>query len=136
MKDQKMVRRSNMKAEDLGLKIIDDRSWLLRQACHGDPVRSLWMGGRPLPLCSRCITFYPSILLGIGAGILIHFFIDLGSLLALIAFAILITPLVLDGWTQYIGLRTSNNTLRALTGALAGAGIGFGITYMMIRVFF
>jgi uncharacterized membrane protein len=125
-----------MKTEDLSLKIIDDRNWLLRQACHGDPSRSFWIRGRPLPLCSRCITFYPSIFLGIGVGILIYFLTELGSIFALIIFTVLIVPLVLDGWTQYIGLRSSNNFLRALTGALAGSGIGFGITFMATRFFF
>lgn len=136
MKDKEMVKRSQMKVENLGLKIIDDRNWFLRQACHGDPARSIWIAGRPLPLCSRCITFYPSILIGIVAGILLQSLFNVGSMVALIVFSFLIAPLVLDGWSQYIGWRTSNNLLRAVTGAMAGAGIGFGIIYMIIRLAF
>ena len=135
MKDEKLVKRSQMREEDLGLKIIDDRNWILRKACHGDPTRSFWIRGSPLPFCSRCITFYPSILMGIGTSIILYHLIDIASWMALSIFAVLNAPLVIDGWTQYIGWRTSNNVLRSLTGMLAGTGIGFGITYMIMQVF-
>lgn len=136
MIDEKMVKRSQMKKEDLGLKIIDDRGWIMRQACHGDPARTFWIRGRPLPICSRCIAFYPSIFMGVGFGILLLAFIEIAPWLALTIFSLLIAPLVMDGWTQFIGWRSSNNGLRAVTGTLAGAGAGFGITYMVIRLFF
>jgi len=35
----------------------------------------------------------------------------------------LVVPLLLDGITQYVSLRESNNLLRLLTGFLAGIGI-------------
>lgn len=34
-------------------------------------------------------------------------------------------PLIIDGTTQYYGLRTSNNTLRFVTGLLCGFSIPF-----------
>lgn len=131
MKGKRTIKRSEMKVEDIGLKFIDDRSWILRQACHGDPSRAFWIGGRPLPLCSRCVTFYPFIFFGILAGMLLFSLIQLPAWQVLIGFALLEAPLVFDGWTQYVGLRASNNGLRAITGALAGTGIGAGIVYMV-----
>jgi uncharacterized membrane protein len=82
------------------------------------------------------MVFYPFILVGSVIGIIMISFLEIAPWIALTVFAILSGPLVLDGWTQYIGLRTSNNVLRSITGALAGAGMGFGITYMIIRFFF
>jgi uncharacterized membrane protein len=131
MKDGKVVKRSSMKVEDLGLKIIDDRPWLLKKACHGDPTRAFWLGGKPFPLCSRCITFYPFMFIGILIGPVVFSLIEVLSWQMLLAFALLEAPLILDGWSQYIGWRSSNNTLRAITGALAGIGIGAGIVYML-----
>lgn len=36
----------------------------------------------------------------------------------------LITPMLLDGTTQLMGIRKSNNKLRFITGLIAGIGIG------------
>jgi len=35
----------------------------------------------------------------------------------------MISPLIIDGITQYLGFRESNNALRFLTGLAAGIGI-------------
>jgi len=132
MKDNGSIKRSEMTVKHLGLKVIDDRHWLLRKACHGDPSRSFWWGGRPFPLCSRCTAFYPAIPTGLFAGALLTVLFEPASWLALVLFTLLEIPLVIDGSTQYKGWRRSNNLIRAVTGALAGAGIGGGIAFMVI----
>ena len=129
-----MVKRSKMTIDDLDLRIIDDRPWLLRKACHGDPSRTFWIRGRPLPLCSRCISFYPVIPVGGVLGWVLFSLIGLLSWQMLIIFTLLEAPLVIDGWTQYIGWRRSNNRLRSITGALAGIGIGAGVVYMLLGI--
>jgi uncharacterized membrane protein len=136
MKEGRPVRRSEMRKEDIGLKMIDDRNPLLRKACHGDPVRSFWFRGRPFPLCARCTTLYPSMLIGLSAGIPIVVLLGPTSWMVFAAFCILEAPLVLDGLTQYKGWRRSNNFLRAVTGGLAGSGIGLAVGYIFIRVAF
>ena len=124
-----------MTAEDLGLKIVDDRNWLLRRTCHGDPTRCFWVYDRPFPLCSRCTTFYPSIVVGSIAGFTLSYLVEMPSWTVLLAFVLLELPLVIDGLTQYKGWRSSNNVLRALTGMMAGIGIGWGIAHMAATIF-
>ena len=72
-----------------------------------------------MPICARCLAmltgffaiplflFYP---LPLWLGILLQF------------------PMLIDGTTQLKGWRTSNNTLRTVTGLLSGIGLSIGIT--------
>lgn len=130
------VRWSEMKREDLGLKVIDDRNPIIRKVCHGDPARSFWFRGRPLPLCSRCTFLYPSAVVLIPLSFPFFLFHEVPSYIMLVVFLILNGPLVIDGYSQYVGWRSSNNLLRAVTGALSGAGIGLGIAYFAVSLFF
>ena len=134
MKKDASVKRSEMTVKDLGLRVIDDRHLLLRKACHGDPSRSFWCRGKPLPLCSRCTAFYPMVPLGLLTGLVMTFIFEPPSWIALSVFSILEAPLVIDGLTQYKGIRRSNNLIRAVTGAMAGAGIGGGIAFLLVRI--
>ncbi|MFO8050070.1 MAG: DUF2085 domain-containing protein [Thermoplasmatota archaeon] len=128
------VKRSRMRREDLGSKVIDDRSPALKKICHGDPARCFWVSGRPLPLCSRCIFIYPFSLLFLLIGLPIFMTYGIRSYTILVIFIILVIPLVVDGYTQYLGWRSSNNLLRGVTGALSGAGIGLAVAYMIARI--
>ena len=118
-----------MTEEDLGSRIIDDRSQLLKKMCHGKPERCLWIKGSPFPLCVRCMGFYATLIAGILIGPLALFFYFPPSRIVLIIFSLTIGPLAIDGWTQYLGWRRSNNTLRLITGLLAGLGAGFTFMY-------
>ena len=129
------VRRSEMSREDIGLKVIDDRGRFVKKMCHGDPARSLWFNGKPLPLCSRCTMLYPFTLIFTLFGIWFFSFISMRVLYVFIIFLFLNGPLVIDGYTQYIGIRESNNTLRSITGALAGSGIGLSLGFLMSSIF-
>jgi uncharacterized membrane protein len=134
MKEKKMVKRSEMRIEDLGLRIIDDRPYLIRKVCHGDPWRSFWFRGRPLPLCARCTTIYLSIPVGIALGLLMAFMVKPSMLIVTIIFILLVLPGVMDGLTQYWWKRRSNNLLRAYTGVLYGGGIGLGMVYIPLGI--
>jgi len=123
-----------MRVEDIGLRIIDDRPYLLRKACHGDPMRSFWFGGRPLPLCARCTTIYLSIPVGIALGLILAFIAKPSMFVVTMFFVLLVSPGVLDGLTQYWFKRRSNNLLRAYTGFLYGTGIGLGTVYIPFGV--
>jgi len=51
---------------------------------------------------------------------------------------ILILPCIIDGGTQYLGFRLSNNVLRSITGGLAGIGLGlifFPLYFRVIKFF-
>ncbi|MFW3146537.1 MAG: DUF2085 domain-containing protein [Thermoplasmatota archaeon] len=130
MKGGTPVKRSEMTREHLGERIIDDRPYVLRKACHGDPVRSFWFGGRPLPLCARCAAIYASIPVGILLGLVLAFIARPSLLIVTSIFALLVLPGALDGLTQYWWKKESNNLLRAYTGFLYGTGIGLGSIYI------
>lgn len=84
-------------------------------SCHRRATRSFFYQGRQFPVCARCTGMlagylaYPLMLLNL---------VDAG-LLSGLAMQI---PALLDGYTQYMGWRESNNTQRVLTGALSGVG--------------
>lgn len=87
---------------------------LLKLTCHRLPERSYsWTPG----LCARCTFFW----MGILACIPLMHLRKLPGSLALGLW--LITPLILDGSLQFIGLYESTNLLRMLSGLLAGAGV-------------
>ena len=81
--------------------------------CHRLPERSFFIKGKQLPLCARCTGILVGYLIGI---LLLVFNIDI-SLLGII---LLLLPLVIDGYGQYLGYFTSTNSRRFITGILAG----------------
>lgn len=87
--------------------------------CNQLPTRCLWILTSPMGLCARCFGIYLTMLV---TGI---FFIrfNLKRIYWKIALLLMI-PCIIDGSTQYLGHRLSNNGLRLSTGALAGIGIG------------
>lgn len=85
-------------------------------SCHRLPERSFFFKGKQLPVCARC------------TGIYIGFFSAPLFLFDVIRFNLLITillifPAVIDGLTQAIFKRESNNILRVTTGFIYGVGI-------------
>ncbi len=128
----KAVKRSIMTEEDIGSRIIDDRSQLLKKMCHGKPERCMWIKGSPFPLCTRCMGFYLTLIVGLLLGPVALLLITPSSRIVLIIFSISIIPLAVDGWTQYLGWRRSNNTLRLITGLLAGLGAGYLSIYSLL----
>ena len=74
-----------------------------------------------MALCARCFSFYTAFCVTVSISILIrgHRYWRVGLLLTL--------PLLLDGLTQLLGLRTSTNHIRIITGILAGIGLGIAL---------
>lgn len=88
--------------------------------CHRIPRRTFQIRGRYFPVCSRCTGFYIG-----AASYFIYaylFYVQYEWSLILMAFSMLV-PAFLDGFTQLIDLRESNNILRFLTGLLGGLGL-------------
>ena len=88
--------------------------------CHRMPERSFFIKGHQFPVCARCTGGY----LGIFLMNLIYFLIIMpyNYQMILLSF-VLIIPSGIDGGTQFLGLRESNNVLRLITGLLLGFGI-------------
>ncbi len=98
--------------------------------CHRLPSRTLRFKGRYFPVCARCTGIY----LGTLLTLLLHYFFiltlskDLDKYLFFIPL-ILMIPAVVDGTTQLLRWRESNNFLRVVTGLLCGIGFGLILIY-------
>ncbi|MFH0861780.1 MAG: DUF2085 domain-containing protein [Candidatus Altiarchaeota archaeon] len=95
--------------------------------CHQLPERSLFLWGVQAPVCARCFGIYAGIL----AGTILYAVLSdkkVPGRHIIIAAAL---PLVLDGATQFVGLRESNNALRLVTGVIFGSVV----PYYLIPVF-
>jgi len=93
--------------------------------CHRRKDRSVKMSRYTFPLCARCTGLW----LGFAMGLLLRF----AMLHAPLAFAVtLMLPLIIDGLTQLVGYRESNNQLRLLTGVLFG--IATNMLFLGIRL--
>jgi uncharacterized membrane protein len=94
--------------------------WSSRLLCHRIPERTFNFRGHYFPVCSRCTGFY---LAGFSYFILVYFvYVQYTITLFIIAISMLI-PTFLDGYTQLLGTRKSNNILRLCTGLMGGVGL-------------
>jgi len=86
--------------------------------CHRNKDRTVNIFGLEKLLCSRCL----GILLGGLVGSLLHF---LGYHIPLKISILLAIPLLVDGFSQYLELRQSNNIFRIITGLLFGLSLNY-----------
>ena len=86
-----------------------------RLGCHQMPESSFFYKGYQFPLCARCT----GLVIGYLMGILIYFLKIINWEIAIL----LCIPLVIDGGSQYLKWRMSNQRLRLITGILCGIGI-------------
>lgn len=83
--------------------------------CHRRKDRSIVVNGKVFPICARCMMM----LIGYVFIIPLLFF----SLpISFLAGVLLNVPMLLDGITQAMKKRESNNKLRMITGLLSGLG--------------
>jgi len=108
---------------------------VLNLICHRIPERSFFIKGHQFPVCARCTGFYISLIFYFFYAY--YFYVDYNP--ALIIFAILLLmPAIIDGSTQLIKYRESNNILRLITGLMGGIGLGIIVKaikwYFYIRI--
>ena len=104
---------------------------LLGKICHQYPSRCFYLFGSNMGLCARCFSVYASIFI----FCIFFIFFDIKASLkskCIIAFT-LCMPLLLDGVTQFYGLRESTNFLRLISGFLAGIGVSIVFVTMYIE---
>lgn len=100
--------------------------------CHRKPERSFFIKNHQFPVCARCTGFYSALFI----FILYDFFYTFNTSLELFLLGIIfLIPVLIDGFTQYFGLRESNNILRFVTGIIGGFGLIFVLFYI-IKFFF
>jgi len=78
-----------------------------------------------LGVCSRDVAIYMAMLLGGLAYPFVQKKIDEDNTPPIWILALALIPIAIDGGTQLIGLRESTNTLRLITGAIAGFAVPF-----------
>lgn len=93
--------------------------------CHGLPERSFKIKGHQFPVCARCTGIYLGSFSVIG---LVMIFNPVFNPLLLIMGFLMIIPTFIDGLTQYLNHRESNNNLRFITGLIGGIGMAIVIT--------
>ncbi|MGB0525559.1 MAG: DUF2085 domain-containing protein [Flammeovirgaceae bacterium] len=84
--------------------------------CHQKPERSFFWKGKQFPVCARCTGMY------IGY-FTFPFFLFSVFVLNIWWTLVLIFPTYIDGITQAVFNRESNNFLRVTTGFMAGIGL-------------
>lgn len=92
---------------------------IIHKICNQLPTRCLFIFTSPMALCARCFFVYLAMLV---VGILMIVFKK--ALFNWKVGLLLMIPCIIDGSTQYLGQRLSNNALRSVTGALGGIGMG------------
>ena len=97
--------------------------FLFSMVCHQRPERSFFLRGEPFAVCARCTFLY----LGILISSLLYPLVGSGSPPRARYLLIAASPLVFDAGTQLLGLRSSTNFLRSLTGFLFGMALAFYI---------
>ncbi len=95
--------------------------------CHQIAERSFYLNGNELPVCSRDI--------GISVGLLTGMLIGLLYIRRInpVLLAIGVLPVVLDGGLQAVSSYQSNNTLRILTGIVAGVAVALLLCDLAVR---
>ena len=102
--------------------------------CHQLPERSFFIFNHKMAVCARCFGIYTGIFLALLIYPLVKKLDDFKTPNK-IYLILSLTPMAIDGITQYIGLRESFNTLRFLTGFLAGFVIVFYIIPHILSYF-
>jgi len=111
------------------------RSWFQKWICHQGPDRSFFIGNKQLPLCARCLGLYLSFLLAVPLSLSeMKHIRTLGLFEVVFLEALFVIPLLIDGFTQLLNLRQSNNSLRLVTGLLAGFGSANFLCYLVYRL--
>lgn len=108
--------------------ICADIMKLTKYICHRKPERSFFIGNHQFPVCARCTGFYTGLLVYL---IYNYFYQHSYDLNMLIISMILMIPVAIDGFTQYLGKRESTNNLRFITGFIGGIGL---IIFMKIII--
>ncbi len=99
--------------------------------CHRRPDRTFRIGGYYFPICARCTGIYTG---GMIFFILLRVLRPEYSIYTVLAGLLMVIPTFIDGLTQLLGYRESNNRLRFTTGLVAGGGIV--ILTLAFRFFF
>ncbi|RJQ32219.1 MAG: DUF2085 domain-containing protein [Actinobacteria bacterium] len=90
-------------------------------SCHQLPARSFFILGKQIAFCSRDLALYSSIIVGSALWKITN------RKISLLAWILLILPMLLDVLLNASGLKQGSNEVRVITGAVAGLATSFYI---------
>lgn len=125
----------SISSNELPNKKVERPITWLRYICHQRPDRCFSINGKPMPLCARCLGFYLGLFLGIFIPIIFNMILLVNIRILLILLLISVTPLAIDGLSQLVGMRVSNNKLRFATGLFAGIVLGIVFVWLLMHIF-
>jgi len=102
--------------------------------CHQKSERCFKINDKPMLLCSRCFGLYLFIFIGFVFSHFIQDTIYQSRSNLFVISLILVTPLFIDSLTQMFRWRESNNSLRFLTGSIAGFICGIDLFYLIVLI--
>ena len=108
------------------------KSWL-RFICHQKPDRCFFINNKPMLICSRCFGVYLGLVVGVIIPIIIPIIYSLSVKIMYILMIVCVLPLALDGLTQFLGLRKSNNNLRFISGLITGIYLGILFNWLIFN---
>ncbi|MCA9647791.1 MAG: DUF2085 domain-containing protein [Myxococcales bacterium] len=98
-------------------------AWFSYQ-CHREPERSFEILGRFLPVCNRCLGIY----LGLGLGALfMRPRLSVWPLRLWVGFAA--AAMILDVWTEALGMRPPSSAMRLVTGILLDYPVAVAVAW-------
>lgn len=100
-----------------------------RLVCHQLPERTLWVGGRYLPVCARDTGAYIGLL--VGYSLLTMRRKHAPGPPNLLMTLLMLAPMIVDAGTQWIGFRTSTNEVRLFTGLVFGTALAPLLVYTL-----
>ncbi|MBR0471801.1 MAG: DUF2085 domain-containing protein [Methanosphaera sp.] len=103
----------------------------LNYLCHRKPERSFFIRGHQFPVCARCTGFYITII----AYTIFAYFVPIIYTPQYVLFGIMLCiPALVDGLTQLLNLRESNNGLRFFTGFFGGIGVMIIVKFLKLII--
>jgi len=108
--------------------------WLGFGLCHQLPERSFFGGGIQAPVCARDTGIYIGVIVSVWLISLLHQGRrprEFPTAAGWAAMIVMMGLMVIDGGTEYAGLRTTTNDLRLITGLSFGFAVGALLTPML-----
>ncbi len=96
--------------------------------CHQISSRSYFLNGNEMPFCSRDLGLFIGLVAGFGLAAFYRY--KLNPFLALLG----LVPIAIDGGLQLVTSYESNNTLRIVTGIIAGASLAILLAYYVFLI--
>lgn len=96
--------------------------------CHQLSERSLYLNGNQMPFCSRDLGLF----IGLVGGMILAIALDIGMSLPI--FLLTLAPLGADGLLQLLTAYESSNSVRLLTGIIAGLGVALLLSRLVKQV--